>query len=132
MKTHIIDSGVVVNTIIASVSEAQAAFPAATCIDGTVGGIGWIWDGSVLSAPEPEPATIPQVVTMRQARLALLAAGLLPTVAAAVAAADDVARIEWEYAQEVRRDWPTLLGLQGAVGLSDGQLDALFLAASDL
>ena len=64
--------------------------------------------------------------------LALLAAGLLPTVTAAVAAADAVAQIEWEYAQEVRRYWPTLLALQGAVGLSDAQLDALFVAAAAL
>lgn len=41
-----------------------------------------------------------------------------------------MAAIEWEYAQDVSRDWPTLLALQGAVGLSDAQLDALFVAAA--
>ena len=132
MISHVIDGGVVVNTVLATVAEAQAAFPTAICIDGAVGGIGWTWDGATLAAPAPDPTPGPQVVTMRQARIALLAAGLLPTVTAAVAQADEVARIEWEYAQEVRRDWPTLLALQGAVGLSDEQLDALFLAASEL
>lgn len=132
MKTHIIEDGIVINTVLATVAEAQAAFPEETCIDGSVGGIGWTWDGVTLAAPDPEPAPIPQVVSMRQARLALLAAGLLPTVTAAVAAADAVAQIEWEYAQEVRRYWPTLLALQGAVGLSDAQLDALFVAAAAL
>ena len=37
MKTHIIESGVVVNTILATVAEAQAAFPSAICIDGETG-----------------------------------------------------------------------------------------------
>lgn len=51
MKTHIIIDGVVANTIMATVAEAQAAYPAATCIDGDVGGIGWTWDGETLSPP---------------------------------------------------------------------------------
>ena len=95
-------------------------------------GPGWTYDGTDFSAPAPPPAIVPLVVTMRQARLALLGAGLLQTVNDAVAAAGDVARIEWEYAQEVRRDWPTLIALQGAVGLSDAQIDALFVAAASL
>ena len=60
MQTHIIENGVVVNTILATVEETQAAYPNATCVDGSTGGIGWLWDGTVLSAPpvpEPEPQT---------------------------------------------------------------------------
>jgi hypothetical protein len=62
MKTHIIKNDVVINTIVATVEEAQSAFPDAICIDGSVGGIGWLWDGETLSkppAPEPAPVSAP-------------------------------------------------------------------------
>lgn len=81
----------------------------------------------------PAPA-VPEVVSMRQARIALLAAGHLAAVTAAIAAMPgiegDVARIEWEYAQDVRRDSPLIGALAPAVGLSSEQVDALFLAAA--
>lgn len=81
----------------------------------------------------PAPA-VPEVVSMRQARIALLAAGHLAAVTAAVAAMPgiegDVARIEWEYAQDVRRDSPLIGSLAPAVGLSSEQVDALFVAAA--
>ena len=54
MRTHIIIDGVVTNTIMATVSEAQAAYPSATCIDGDVGAIGWTWDGEALTHPHVE------------------------------------------------------------------------------
>lgn len=80
--------------------------------------------------PDPEPIQVPQIVTIRQAKLALLQAGLLDDVDAAVAQADRATQIEWEYATEVRRDWSTLLTLQAALGLSDQQVDDLFISAA--
>lgn len=86
--------------------------------------------GEVLGDP------VPVVVTMRQARLALLGAGLLEQVNAAVAALPDIegaaARIEWEYAQEVRRDSPLVAGLSAALGLTDEILDSLFTEGAGL
>jgi len=85
--------------------------------------------------PPPEPPT-PTVVSMRQARLALLGAGLLSSVNAAIAAMAGVegeaARIEWEYAQEVRRDSALVAGMAGALSLTEEQLDALFLMGASL
>ena len=52
MKTHILENGILANTLLATVQEAQAAFPGAVCIDGAVGGIGWAWDGETLTEPE--------------------------------------------------------------------------------
>lgn len=72
---------------------------------------------------------VPESVTMRQARLALLAAGVLATVDAAVASAGDAAKIEWEYATEVKRDWPLVVQMATALGLD---LDALMIAAEKL
>lgn len=52
MPTHIILNGKVVNTIIASVAEAQQAFPEATCLNAAAGGnIGDLWDGATFTAP---------------------------------------------------------------------------------
>lgn len=82
------------------------------------------------------PVVIPTEVTMRQARLALLAAGLLPTINAAVAAmsgtAGDAARIEWEFAKSVNRNQPLVTQLATALNLTSAQLDALFTAAAAL
>lgn len=82
------------------------------------------------------PVAIPTVVTMRQARLALLGAGLLTTVNSAIAAmsgtAGDAARIEWEFAATVDRGSPLVASLSAALNLSPAQLDSLFSAAAVL
>ena len=79
---------------------------------------------------------VPMSVTMRQARLALLAAGLLAGVDAALAALPEpdksAAVIEWEYALEVRRDSPLMAAVSAALGLTDEQVDALFVTAGSL
>lgn len=81
--------------------------------------------------------TVPKLVTPRQAKLALLSAGLLDEVEAAIDAIADpatkrVAQIEWEYAQEIERGWPLLVQIAGAMGMTDAELDELFIAAATL
>lgn len=82
------------------------------------------------------PAPPPSVVSMRQARLALLGAGLLPQVEAAFDQMDEPERsaviIEWEYATELRRDHPLVASLAAALGLTEQQVDDLFIAASQI
>lgn len=82
--------------------------------------------------PEP-PVIIAPTVTARQARLALLAAGKLADVVAAIDALPqgqrEAAQIEWEYASVVERESPLVLMLGAALALD---LDALFLQASTL
>lgn len=51
MQTHIIVGGVVVNSIVATVAEAQTSYPDATCIEAAVGAVGWLWDGERLTPP---------------------------------------------------------------------------------
>ena len=93
------------------------------------------WNVVPLS-PEEIRARIPSVVSMRQARLALLGAGLLSQVNDALAAMagieGEAARIEWEFAAEVKRSSPLVVSLSAALGLSEAQLDALFTQASTL
>jgi hypothetical protein len=73
---------------------------------------------------------------MRQARLALLGAGLLAQVNDAITAMGgtpgEAARIEWEYALSVERDSPLVASLTAALGLTAAQLDALFTTAAGL
>ena len=91
------------------------------------------WNGS---AWEPAPLPVPDVVTMRQARLALLQNGMLTQVKDAVAAmpgaAGDAARIEWEFSSTVERNRPLVQSLISALGLTESQLDDLFRLAATL
>jgi hypothetical protein len=73
---------------------------------------------------------VPQSVSMRQTRLALLAAGLLDDVEAAMATQPRAAQIEWEFATEVLRSSPLVAGLSGAIRLTEAQLDDLFILAA--
>jgi len=91
----------------------------------------WLDAGGVLQDPQSPKIT---KVTMRQARLALLGAGKLPAVNAAIAAMQgaqgEAARIEWEYSQEVQRDRGLVSALSSQLGMTEEQLDALFTAAA--
>lgn len=96
---------------------------------------GWKWSGT--SWVVSPPATlVPVFVTMRQARLALLGAGLLASVNSSVSAmtgpAGDAARIEWEFANEVRRDSTLVAAMASSLSLSAAALDALFITAATL
>lgn len=79
---------------------------------------------------------VPGIVTMRQARLALLEAGQLAAVEAAINALPEpqrsAARIEWDYSSEVHRDRAFVQTLGAALGLDAAALDALFTRASEL
>jgi hypothetical protein len=75
-------------------------------------------------------------VTMRQARLALLGAGLLNQVNDALAKLEsplkEAATIEWEYSSEVKRNGALVQQLGGALGLDAAALDNLFSQAAKL
>jgi hypothetical protein len=90
----------------------------------------------------PPPAPIPSRVTRRQARQALLLAGLLDDVPEAIAQLDDgtpegnqkmrLAQIEWEDSLEFERARPLVIEIGMAVGLDADKLDALFVTAAGL
>ena len=99
-------------------------------------GSGWV----VLAARPPVPTPVvrvPASVTMRQARLALLGAGLLDDVDAAIASIPDettrrAAQIEWEFSNEVQSNNGVVAALGPLLGLTDAQIDDLFLTAAQL
>lgn len=93
-------------------------------------------DGAEILPYVAPPAGVPAAVTMRQARLALLGAGLLPKVQAAIAALPspqkEAAEIEFEYAQEVQRNHGLVPAMAKALGMTESQIDDLFIAAEAL
>lgn len=131
MRTHIVIDGVVVNTIVAALAEAEALNPGAICIGGEVGGVGWTWDGEKLSPPAQSPVQVPQSITPRQGRITLSRYGLLEAVDEYFLALDDEeAKIDWQFANEWRRDWQLLIDAAVAFGLTEAQIDEMFIQAA--
>jgi len=84
---------------------------------------------------EPAPAPLPpkpSVVSMRQARLALLQEGLLTNVNLAIQQGSEADKITWEYATEVNKNDSLVQNMAIALGLSQDELDNLFNLASTL
>lgn len=123
---------VTANTAIRRVSD-QALIPADPANADYAEYLRWVDEGN---EPQPYVAPAPSVVTMRQARLALLGAGLLASVDAAIdslpSPQKEEARIEWEYATEVQRSSGLVPMMGAALGLDDAGLDALFVTAAAL
>jgi len=84
----------------------------------------------------PQEKRKSMVVTMRQARLALHQADKLTLVSDAIALIPEpdksLISIEWEYASTVERTSPWMSTMGSALGLSEDQLDELFVTARSL
>lgn len=87
----------------------------------------------VLAYRNPPPP-VPQTVSMAQARLALIGAGLFSTIDAGLKALPEPQRTTaltaWEYAPTVSRNGTLVTTLAGQFGLTEAQLNALFTAAA--
>ena len=99
-------------------------------------GAAWVIEpirpGPPVAPVDPAAPVVPACVTAFQARAALLAAGLLDDVEAAVAAADRLTQTAWEYALAFERTSPTIATLAAALGRTDQQLDDLFREAATI
>lgn len=84
----------------------------------------------------PAPPSVPQSITMRQARLCLHKRGLLAGVQPAIDALPEpdrtAAQIEWDYSSVVERHRGFVLTIAESLGLTDEQLDELFIEAATL
>lgn len=118
------DEGHIINTIVADHAFVNEHFP---------GRYALVEDPT---APSPGMPVVPQSVTRKAARLALLNAGKFHLVQPAIDALDEPDRsfvqIEWDDSLTFERDSSTLLLLAGALDISDAELDALFIAAEAL
>lgn len=103
--------------------------------DGTAG---WIEltqeekDQRVLDAQKAIERRKVKVVSMFQARAALIQAGLFDTVDQMLQQEGGVNLQAWEYATEVRRDSELVQSMAAALNLTDEQVDALFAAAKQI
>ena len=70
-------------------------------------------------------------ITMRQARLYLLGAGLLKQVDSIVSQ-NEAWKIEWEYATDVVKNSQLVVALSNQLGLSSEAIDVMFDEASKL
>lgn len=79
------------------------------------------------------PAPVPAMVTARQARRAVIAAGMSSAVAAYIASDQTgVLSVEWEYATEFDRASPFIEDARVALQLTAAEMDALFRLAATL
>ena len=93
-------------------------------------GIGWAYAGGVFTQPVA-PVVVPQTITRRQGRLALLQAGKLDAAEAIVKAGGLAAQIEYEAATWERGN-AYLQQIWVLLGGSDKELDDLFILAAGL
>jgi len=102
----------------------------------------WVWTdpedlsagGTLTKVDRPAPP-VPQSVTPRQIRLALIDRGIMPdSITAQLSATEDpVLRAkslaEWEFASDVKRNHPLIAQLSGALQFTDADVDAIFREA---
>ncbi len=75
---------------------------------------------------------VPYAISARQAKLALLEAGLLEKIEEVIQQMDKQTQIAWEYATEFSRNNPLLLALAESLKLSKEAIDNLFIKAKTL
>lgn len=133
MNAHQIDvNGIIINTIIVDSIDFEP-----NLVDASIGGsIGdSVVNGVIIPKPAP-PVKVPEFVDMSSAQLYLLRAGLLGAVESYVAALTgqdgQEAAILWNKATIVRRDSPIVNGFALASGMTDSQIDNMFIEAAKI
>lgn len=88
------------------------------------------------NAPEDPPAEvrIPESVTRFQAKAALTNAGLIGQIDALMSdpATPELYVLAWSETLHFERNSPSVLAIAGAIGLTESQIDDLFLSAASI
>lgn len=125
MKYHVIENGIVTNTILC---DDPGLLPNLTLVEATEGGPGWSYANGVFTPGEPS-IPVPSEIHIAWLRAALAEAGALESVNAAVGAAGPVKQVLWQDATTIRRNDPDVVAIAGALSLD---LDALFIRADEI
>jgi hypothetical protein len=92
----------------------------------------WLAAGNIPDPADLIAVVIPTVISMAQARLTLLDAGLLDAVEHSISSMPRATQIDWEFRHAVERDSPLVATFAAALNLDNAALDALFIAGSKL
>lgn len=125
MRYAVIENGTVTNVI---ESEEDFQIDGALLIPSKVAGPGWLYGNDEFSPP----AFIPTRVTSRQFKLQLHYAGLLDDVEAWISAQGRDVQIAFEASGTFVRDEPMMQAGFSSLGFTSEQIDAFFVAASQL
>ena len=128
MKAHVIENGIVTNTIEVDSLEFMPNLVSAE----SGGAIGDLYENGVFTKPPEPPPVVPQVVSRAQFILALLQIGLLDEVEAAIAAADRATQINYKERLEFERSYPLIATMAAVMGKTDAEIDGLFVLAATL
>lgn len=135
MNYAIVENGTVINVALSDEPIAS------NWIQSDIAKIGDIYDpatgGFTTPSFEELPEPVPQKLSRAQARGALILAGLIDHVQPALDAISDplqraLAQNDWDNRQDFERDHPQLLAIAAALGLTDEQLDQLFIEGAKL
>lgn len=89
--------------------------------------LAWLEEGNTPEPADIQPVVIP-TLTMRQARLSLLGAGLLDEVEAAITTPEN--RIWWDYSTTVERNHPLVNVVLTALGETETEINDMFISAA--
>lgn len=86
---------------------------------------------------KPVPVTVPGFLTKKQAKQALILVGMFSNVKAAIESIPDetqrlMVQVAWDDSATFERSDSTLLMLASALGLTDEELDQLFIMGAQL
>lgn len=101
--------------------------------------VGWVLSGNILVPPVQGQIIVPEKVTPRQIRIALVLsgnAGILSNIDSMIEALPEpdksIVKVTWEYSTEIQRTNPYLAQFAGALGFTENDLDNLFIVAQTL
>ena len=133
-----VNSEILYAAIIASSSVSDFTAASTDTSDGRI----FIWGGSIASqagldaviAAHAGPSSVPQLVSPRQIRLALITSGIpLSSIDAIMDTLPEpdksLAKVSWEFAIEIDRLDPLIAQVGGALELTEQQVDDIFKLA---
>jgi hypothetical protein len=78
------------------------------------------------------PQAVPLELTPRQVRLVLNSTGMRAAVEAAVLATDQNTKDMWAYSSSFKRNDPVLNAMAASIGITQSQLDQMFISGAKL
>lgn len=87
------------------------------------------WVANEIAAETP---VVPQELTPRQFRLAMLQDGTSPDQITTMLQDNEAGLIEWEYASSIKRDHPLVASLAATLGKTEQEIDNIFIAGEEI